>query len=248
MRTLVIGDVHGCLAELDELLKLVEFKQGEDRLVFVGDLVDRGPDSVGVVRRAIELKADCVLGNHEEKHLRWRRHSEKAKTFPKYKNPMRPMTFDRMILHTTLTEDEWRWIEKRPLFLRIGVAWAVVHGGVRGGVPLDQQLANEMVRMRYIRLETGKMAQLSEEMLPTTHAFWTDKWTGPENIVYGHHVVGEKPAVDGHPVSGTMCMGIDTGCCFGKALTCAIFKDDIFSEFQSVPAKQTYAKLHGDDE
>ncbi|HEX8909086.1 MAG TPA: metallophosphoesterase, partial [Anaeromyxobacteraceae bacterium] len=61
VRTIVVGDVHGCLEELDELLRLVELRPGFDRLVFVGDLLDRGPDSLGVVRRARELRARSVL-------------------------------------------------------------------------------------------------------------------------------------------------------------------------------------------
>ncbi|MCA9656860.1 MAG: metallophosphoesterase [Myxococcales bacterium] len=55
-RTLIVGDVHGCLAELDALLVELEPRAG-DRFVFVGDIVDRGPDSVGVVRRVRELCA-----------------------------------------------------------------------------------------------------------------------------------------------------------------------------------------------
>ena len=72
-RTLVVGDVHGCLDELRDLLDAVHYSSA-DRLVFVGDLVDRGPDSVGVVRLAQDLGAVAVLGNHERKHLRYEQH------------------------------------------------------------------------------------------------------------------------------------------------------------------------------
>ena len=47
-RVIVIGDVHGCLRELDNLLDKVDYQQGHDTLVLAGDLVDKGPDSVGV--------------------------------------------------------------------------------------------------------------------------------------------------------------------------------------------------------
>jgi bis(5'-nucleosyl)-tetraphosphatase (symmetrical) len=69
MSTYVVGDVQGCAAELDELLSLVRFDTKVDRVYFVGDLVNRGPDSVGVLRRVKSLSdsgvADAVLGNHD---------------------------------------------------------------------------------------------------------------------------------------------------------------------------------------
>ena len=69
-QTVIIGDVHGCLTELDALLRKVRFTKG-DRLVLVGDLVAKGPDSAGVVARARELGALAVRGNHDERVLSW---------------------------------------------------------------------------------------------------------------------------------------------------------------------------------
>lgn len=67
-RTLAIGDVHGCLTALDTLLGFVR-PGPDDQLVFLGDYVDRGPDSKGVLDRVIGLKlagqAVCIRGNHE---------------------------------------------------------------------------------------------------------------------------------------------------------------------------------------
>jgi len=75
MRTLVVGDVHGKLELLNRLLILTEYRAGEDRLVLIGDLVDRGEDSRGVVARAMELQREApdtvtiIRGNHEEMML-----------------------------------------------------------------------------------------------------------------------------------------------------------------------------------
>ena len=75
MRTLVVGDVHGKLRLLDRLLIEAEYRAGEDRLVLIGDLVDRGEDSRGVVVRAIGLQLEApetvkiIRGNHEEMML-----------------------------------------------------------------------------------------------------------------------------------------------------------------------------------
>ena len=65
MRRVYVGDVHGCLSELDALLERVEFRAGTDRLCSVGDLVNKGPDSHGVLRRMIDLGAIAVRGNHD---------------------------------------------------------------------------------------------------------------------------------------------------------------------------------------
>ncbi|KAI5867844.1 Metallo-dependent phosphatase-like protein [Durotheca rogersii] len=74
-RLVVVGDVHGQLDALDALLAAVGYSQRRDTLVFAGDLVNRGPDSAGVVARAMELGARGVRGNHEDRVLRaWARH------------------------------------------------------------------------------------------------------------------------------------------------------------------------------
>jgi serine/threonine protein phosphatase 1 len=70
-RTLVVGDIHGKLDLFNQLLEKMEYRTGEDRLILIGDLVDRGEHSRGVVERAIELKSESpnnvivIRGNHE---------------------------------------------------------------------------------------------------------------------------------------------------------------------------------------
>lgn len=74
-RTVAIGDVHGKLSLLNRLLEETGYDAGRDRLVFIGDLVDRGEDSKGVVARALELRRESpglvtiIRGNHEEMML-----------------------------------------------------------------------------------------------------------------------------------------------------------------------------------
>ncbi len=65
MTTWAIGDLQGCAAELEDLLEAIAYTPGRDHLVFLGDLVNRGPDSLGALRRVRELGARTVLGNHD---------------------------------------------------------------------------------------------------------------------------------------------------------------------------------------
>ena len=65
-RTIIVGDVHGCLNELKNLLQECSYDRAEDRIVFVGDLVNKGPDSARVVQYAREINAFSVRGNHDD--------------------------------------------------------------------------------------------------------------------------------------------------------------------------------------
>ena len=67
MRLFAIGDIQGCAAAFDLLLRKIAFRPSRDKLWLVGDLVNRGPDSLGVVRRVMGLgrSVTCVLGNHD---------------------------------------------------------------------------------------------------------------------------------------------------------------------------------------
>lgn len=68
-RLILVGDVHGMYKELKELLEDVDYESGVDRLVFLGDMITKGPDSIKVLDLAIEEGAYCVRGNHEDEIL-----------------------------------------------------------------------------------------------------------------------------------------------------------------------------------
>jgi diadenosine tetraphosphatase ApaH/serine/threonine PP2A family protein phosphatase len=243
-RYIIVGDVHGCLDELDELLLLVNYKgcSRGDRLVLAGDLLDRGPDPVGVVRRARELQAEAVLGNHEEKHLRWRKWSNKVAAGESAKNPMRPFDETRLAEHLSLSDDDMDWLEALPPFLRLDESWMVVHAGfeTNGVAPEDQKLG-KICRVRDVG-DDGKMAADHRNPLkPVEGAVpWATRWKGPESVVYGHAVHSLlEPRTDHH--DGYSCYGIDTGCVFGGRLTAIlVYLDPASVHFYSVNARETY--------
>ena len=67
MALYLIGDVQGCNAALGKLLEKLQFSPSRDTLFLLGDLVNRGPDNLGVLRRLMALghSAQCLLGNHD---------------------------------------------------------------------------------------------------------------------------------------------------------------------------------------
>lgn len=229
-RTLVIGDVHGCLPDLKCLLNEAGFRAGKDRLVFCGDLVDRGPDSAGVVRFAREIGAECVLGNHEEKHLRYRKHALRAKADPAYVIPMR-MPHPEAHLH--LTEADWAYLEAMPLTIDVAPDTVVVHGGFSRDYPRWRPRL-QSCRVRYVDTVTGRFAASSDGISqpnPERTVFWTAKYRGTKNVIYGHHPFrGARRTI--RPC-GLWTLGLDTGCVFGGELTGYWVETDSFVSVQS---------------
>jgi len=241
-RTIVVGDVHGCVDELRELLERVRFRRAEDRLVLLGDLMDRGPSPVECVRLARELDAECLLGNHEEKHLRWRRHVERAAAEPGYRNPMPSMGELREAENARLSPDEIAWLRARPVCVDLGEDWLAVHAGFEPGRPLGEQKENRVIRIRWVD-DRGLFMPLKGPMSldqPPGSRYWAELWEGPLSVVYGHAVHSlEAPRIDRRS-SGVTCMGIDTGCCYGGRLTALVLPS---LEVVQVQARRQYVPL-----
>lgn len=236
MRTIVVGDVHGCLDELQELIDRVAYVKGQDRLVFVGDLTDRGPDPSGCVRFARELGAEAVKSNHDEKHVRFRKH-EVTRLATGKKNPMR-FPPDRVTQNAAMSDDDIVWLESLPMMLSVSTGVVVVHAGLEPAFSADAQ-SDAVIRVRFVDA-SGEMVGYSEGSLeqPSDTVFWSERWKGPESVIYGHAVHSmTDPRVDEFP--GGKCYGIDTGCVFGGRLT-AMVMDAAEPEFVQVQARQEY--------
>jgi bis(5'-nucleosyl)-tetraphosphatase (symmetrical) len=232
MRAIVIGDIHGCLDEFDALLAHVSYQPGKDRLILLGDLVDRGPDSHGVLRRAQELRAAVVLGNHDEKHLRWHRYQLRAAMDPRFKVPMRRLSENQLATHATLTEQDFEFIGSFVPYLFIGHPWVAVHGGLDPIKPIEEQDTKQMVRRRYIDPQDGKLLKMGKGCsLPPHAVFWAHAYNGPEHVIYGHNIYEL-----GKPKTTQYTVGIDTGCVFGGGLTAGILVDGKM-EVTSVPSR-----------
>jgi hypothetical protein len=222
-RTIVVGDVHGCLDELEAVLAGAGWQAG-DRVVLVGDIVAKGPDSAGVVALARERGALAVMGNHDRRVLRLRAIERSGR--PADDHPVKP---EHQQVVDTLTPADWEYLEALPLFVRLGreraggPETAVIHGGALPGVPLEQQDPEDLMCMRSVR-DDGRA---TKKLAGTP---WASLWRGPERLVFGHDAVR---GLQQHE----WATGLDTGCVYGGQLTALVLPE---RRLVSVPAKRAY--------
>lgn len=229
-RTIIIGDIHGCIDEFNELLNILSYDKEEDRLILLGDLIDRGPDSVAVVKKARELQLECVMGNHEHKFLKWY-----------ISQGTKVDVYDKHPHYTQFTDEDVNYIFRMSNYIKLPEHnIVVVHAGMRSKVPLINQAKEDLLYIRYIDsnqnlLSLKKINKLGKAAMDAR--FWTDFWTGPESIIYGHNVHSYQDPLIEEVAPGVMCYGLDTGCCFGGKLTALIVET---KEIVQVQAKRPY--------
>ncbi len=234
----VIGDVHGCRAELEQLLDHLGYVVTSDakgrpvdaahpdgrRAIFVGDLVDRGPDSPGVLRLVMGMvgagHAFCVAGNHEAK----------------LSNALsgRKVTVSHG-LETTLAQleaesDDFRAEVARFVdgliahYVMDGGRLVVAHAGLK-----ESYHGRASGRVRAFALYGDTSGETDEFGLPVRYP-WAEDYRGQAMVLYGH-----TPTPTPEWVNNTMCL--DTGCVFGGALTALRYPE---REVVQVEAAETY--------
>lgn len=216
-RILFIGDVHGCLDELQDLLAACGHGR-EDQVVLVGDLTAKGPDSQGVVQLARESGFSAVLGNHDDHVLHMRDkdpHEAKREHHAKVAASLRP--------------EDLRWLAGLPLTLTFEAeagTYLAVHGGLVPGVPLEAQARKELLNLRSLRADGSPSRRI--EGTP-----WGALWPGPAHVVYGHDAVR---GLQQHPFA----TGLDTGCVYGNRLTALMVPGRVI---KAVPARRIYSRI-----
>jgi protein phosphatase len=234
----LVGDVHGCRAELEDLLTGLGYVIDRDALgraagaahpggrtaVFLGDLVDRGPDTPGVLRLAMGMvragTALCVPGNHENKltrALKGRRVTvshglaeslEQLGAEPEEFRAEVLAFMDGLVSHLVL--DDGRLV--------------VAHAGLK-----EAYHGRASGRVRSFALYGETTGETDEYGLPVRYP-WANDYRGSAMVVYGH-----TPVVEPEWVNNTLC--VDTGCVFGGRLTALRYPE---KELVSVPARQVW--------
>lgn len=171
-----VGDLQGCLEPLEELLDQVRFDPAADRLWLVGDLVNRGPDSLGCLRRVKNLgaAATCVLGNHDL-HL--------LATAAGVRTPGRRDSL-RAVLDAPDAADLLEWLATRPLLHVDGVSgWTLVHAGLPPAWDPDQA-RQEAQRVEQHLADPQRRQALFEHMYGDEPASWDTGLTGHDRLRY----------------------------------------------------------------
>ncbi|RZO55358.1 MAG: hypothetical protein EVA89_26135 [Sandaracinaceae bacterium] len=229
----VIGDVHGCAEELRELLETLGYAPDVDgayrhpagrRVIFVGDLVDRGPDVAGCLRIAMDMvdagAALCVQGNHEAKILRWLQgknikpsHGADASIASLEQQP------------AAFRERAREFIDGlRPHYVLDGGGLVVAHAGLK-----ESMHGRVGGKVRAFCLYGDTNGETDDEGLPV-RLDWAQDYEGRAAVIYGHTPVRET-----RWVNGTICL--DTGCVFGGKLTALRWPE---RELVSVAAKRVH--------
>ncbi len=195
----VIGDIHGCLKSLKKLMKKIPVKKN-DELIFVGDYIDRGSDSKGVIDFLLELdkkyKCKFLRGNHEQMLLDYLDDKNLGRIW--YFNGM-DATLKSYGNINLIPKDHLDFFRNTEFFYNSG-DYLVVHAGVLPGKSLEEQDEMELIWIR-------------EEFI------YCEKPLENKIIVFGH-----TPFLDGPYIDKTK-IGIDTGCVYGGKLTAIRLED-----------------------
>lgn len=214
-RVIAVGDIHGCADEFEALLGQLELTR-DDRLVLLGDLVNRGPDSARVIALARRYAHRALLGNHELRLLNYRRTGD-------------PTHLKRADYETLkqLGPREWAYLAAMPLTYPVPEFETVlVHGGFLPGLPWRGQPARVVTRLQVVGPD-GEPAKRSEH---PERPHWSEQWRGPPFVIYGHTPRGE-------PARTRWTLGIDTACVLGGALTACVLPGRTLVQ---VPARRRY--------
>ncbi len=224
----IIGDIHGCSAELEALLGKLGYADGVHpggrTAVFVGDLVDRGPDSPAVLRRVMSMvksgNALCVPGNHENKFGR----------YLKGRGVQHTHGLAETIAQMDTESEEFR-AEVRQ-FIDGLVSHYVLDGGrlvvCHAGLP-EKYHGRTSGRVRSHALYGDTTGETDEFGLPVRYP-WAEDYRGRAAVVYGH-----TPVPEATWLNNTICL--DTGAVFGGKLTALRWPE---RELVDVPAERVW--------
>lgn len=225
----IIGDVHGMLDPLQELVDKLEIK-ASDKLIFVGDLIDKGPSSIGVVKyvESLRLTAEyeivLVEGNHED---RMRRYLRNLKLRPRVATEQAARAPELERLREQLASEGMEFLDWSVPFYRCKTHDVlVVHGGIPGTlqsfpVSLEEAYAltgreakrfEKIFRTRFVHAKSGEFLALGDQ--GPADPFWAEAYDGR----FGHVVFGHQPFLN-CPAEFPYATGIDTGAVHGGGLT-----------------------------
>jgi len=201
-KVFAVGDIHGCRSHLDRMLEILDINSENDTLVFIGDYIDRGPDSRGVVDALLDIRKKIknvvfLKGNHEQMFLNYYREGKDEELFmhngglntlisyglagagkKHHAIPDTHMEFFTTLQSWYITED-----------------YIFVHAGLRPGIPVEKQDTDDLLWIR--------------------HDFINSHYNFGKIIIFGH-----TPLSFTAPLINKNKIGLDTGAVYGGKLSC----------------------------
>jgi hypothetical protein len=217
-RTIFIGDLHGCFDLAIELLIKCQ-ATSSDRIIFLGDYVDRGihNDKCCDLVREIEQRQGSpagILGNHEERHLEYDDQVLNGKVLDEAKMPP-----THVATRKQLRPEHYEWFRSLPLFIRVPEHNTVaVHAGVYPGRTIEQQKPRHLLHIQNIKPPVEE-SKWPSKVPDDSWKFWTHFYDGLERIVFGHSVLDR-------PLLTDKVAGIDGGAVFGYQLHALVLPDN----------------------
>lgn len=203
MRTIFIGDLHGCSAEFAELLSRVDFDENQDRLLLTGDAFARGPDPLGIWQAIRQTGAEMVLGNHDDRLLKQLQALQKGSD-PAFRKDDHQLTFERLC---PVADQLLPWLEQVPLYVD-DERFLLAHAGINPKTGLAATTRDEFLAIR---------------TWPPVKGIEGPRWHDcyqPDGklLLFGHDAPGGlvvKKRADDLPY----LIGLDSGCVYGHQLT-----------------------------
>ncbi|CAL1533767.1 unnamed protein product [Lymnaea stagnalis] len=229
---LIIGDIHGCFDELQDLILQAKqrINNSDVFIVFVGDMLNKGPKNLEVLTLIRDLTengaATAVKGNHEESLLREYRNMNQNKDY---------ILSQKYQYLSKFSTDDFKYLLNLPYSLTIPrINSIVVHAGLVPGVPLEHQCLINICHMRNLVYNETVLGPVPvAHSKPEIGVAWGTLWKGPQHVYYGHDA---RRGLQDLPFA----TGLDTGCVYGGELTGIVIDKNGDKFFVTVPAKQTY--------
>ena len=210
MRTVFIGDIHGCGDELAALLEAVEFRPGKDRLLLVGDAFSRGPDPLRVWDIIRQLDAEMVIGNHDAGLLKRLRRLLTGRA-PKSANSEQKFTLENLLPEADALLP---WLEALPLWIKER-EFLLVHAGINPERGLKKTTRKEFLTIR-------TWPPTDDVSAPRWHDYYLPQ---KRLLVFGHDALGGL-VVKRRPNGPPYLLGLDSACIYGGRLTAYILEED----------------------
>ncbi len=219
MAQFFIGDVHGCATELAELLERLAPEPG-DQVFLTGDILDRGPDPLGVLDLVRERNLLSIQSNHELHLARVLREEDERGMRP----PCLPYIAACLDRCAARRSELAAFLEALPWY-RQGPGWLMVHAGIHPREGLAGTTPKMMVTMR--RWPDERPADPP----------WYEHYQGETLVIFGHNA--RKEAVLHRVGERLVAAGLDTGCVYGGSLTALHLEEE---RLVQVPARRDYLK------